>query len=353
MFTKKTIIHSLLACMLVVPLLMGSFTPRVSAQTLSKEGWPKKITIGVTGGETGPSYPILAGIGRMIEKYLGVSVSLTSTAGHDGTYMMNKGQVQIMSPTTQSISDILNGTGPVKDLGPTPARAWLQAQIFGLDYITLDKSGIKSFLDFKGKIVCIGPSATTSPDKVLNALAAAYGFDIKGARVVKWDRPTEAYDGLKAGRFDVIQVQGIYPSAPTTEILLSSPGRILHVDDDHMAKLRKQLPWLIPQIIPAGTYKGLDKDVQTPAVAMFLVTHRDLPDSFVYAMTKMVWEHFDEFSTFHPAAKRFKAVDVAKIVDLSPYHNGAIKYYKEIGAWTKEMDQRQAATLASVPPSVR
>jgi len=353
MFTKKISVHWLLVFVLIVSLGMGCFTPGVSAQTLSKEGWPKKITIAVVGGETGPSYPILAGIGRMIEKYLGTSVNLTSAAGHDASNLMNKGQVHIMAPTSQSILDILNGTGPVKDLGPTPARAWLQAQIFGFDYITLDKSGIKSFSDFKGKIVCIGPSATTSPDKVLNALGTVYGFDIKSARVVKWDRPTEAYDGLKAGRFDVIQVQGIYPSAPTTELLLSSPGRILHVDDDHMARLKKQLPWLIQQIIPAGTYKGSDKDTQTPAVAMFLVTHRDLPDSFVYAMTKMVWEHFDEFSTYHPAAKRFKAADVAKIVDLSPYHTGAIKYYREIGAWTKEMDQRQAATLASIPPSAR
>jgi TRAP transporter TAXI family solute receptor len=354
MSIKKRIVHSLFVFGLTGFLLsIGFFTPEASAQTPSKDGWPKKITIAVTGGEMGPSYPILASIGRMIEKYMGVSVNLTSTGGHDATNLMNKGQVQIMAPTTQSISDILQGSGPVKSLGPTPARAWLQVQTFGVDYITLEKSGIKSFSDLKGKIVCIGPSVTTSPDKVLNALATAYGFDLKSVRVVKWDRPADAYDGLKAGKFDVIQVQGIHPASSTTELFLSSPARFLDVGNDQMAMLRKELTWLLPEIIPAGTYKGVNKDVQSPAVGMFIVTHRDLPDSFVYAMTKMVWEHFDEFSASHPSAKNFKAKDVEKIVDSCPYHNGAIKYYKEIGAWTTSTDKRQAASLNALPQSAR
>jgi TRAP transporter TAXI family solute receptor len=353
MLTRKKVAYRVLVLAFTVTFGVSVFTTVAFTQTATREGWPKKIVIAVTGGEMGPMYGISGGLGRLIEKYLRVSVSLTSVAGHDADYLIHRGQAHIASPSVQSIPDVLHGTGPDKKLGPTPFRAWLQALVIEANTIALDKSGIKSFPDLKGKIICIGPSAVPVPDLTLKGLSVAYGFDLKDVKVVKWDRPEEAYDGLKVGKFDAIQMNGVYPTPSTTELFLSHAGRIFHVDDAHMAMIRKQFPWITPQIIPAGTYKGMDKDVQTAAVAMFLATHRDLPESFVYAMTKMIWEHFDEFSSFHPMCKKFRAADVTKIVDLCPYHNGAIKYYREAGVWTKELDQRQAAILASIPLSVR
>ncbi len=353
MTTGKKFISGLLTFGVLFITIITFFPTAASTQPQEKEGWPKKIVIGVVGGETSASYPWLSGLGKMIEKYLGVSVNVTSTSGHDSTNMLYKGQLHIIFPGAQSVADMLRGLGPTKAWGPTPARAWLQTQLVGVDFIVLDKSGIKTFKDFEGKIVCVGPRAAPTSDFVMNALSAAYGFDLKKVRIVKWDRPSEAYDGLKANRFDVIQVQGIHPLASNTELFMSSPGHILEIDDVHMAKIRKELPWTINDMIPAGTYKGMSKNVQTLAVPMFLVTHRDVPESFVYTMTKMVWEHFDEFSTYHPSTKRFKASDVTKIVDLCPYHKGAIKYYREIGVWTKDLDKRQDAILSSLPESVR
>ncbi len=353
MSTRKKFVYCLLLLAFTVTLGLSVFTTVASTQTPTREGWPKKIVLTATGGEIGPTYPIMAGIGRMTEKYLGISAGLTSTAGHDATFLIHRGQAHVGAPSSMAVVDVLRGTGPLSKLGPTPFRAWLQALLMEGNTIALDKSGIKSFPDLKGKMICIGPSAVPVPELHLKALSVAYGFDLKDVKVVKWGRPDEAYDGLKAGKFDAIQVDGIYPTSGTTELFLSHAARILHVDDAHMAMLRKQFSWITPQIIPAGTYKGMDKDVQTPAVAIFLTFHRDLPDSLVYEMTKMVWEHFDEFSAYHPVCKKLKAADVTKVVDLCPYHNGAIKYYREAGVWTKELDQRQAATLASLPPSAR
>ena len=351
MATRQKFYSDLGLCVLVVALCLSLLPMSSAAQTAGKEGWPKKIVISVTGGEAGPAYPILSGLGRMIEKHLAVSVGMTSASGHDSANLLQKGEIHIMLPSAFASRHDLRGTGPSEKWGPTPLRAWLQAQIFEQNIIA--KPGIKSFKDLEGKIICIGPRAVPIPEIIFNTLADIHGVDVKKVRMVKWDRPTEAYDGFKAGRFDAIAVPGFYPTALTTELLLSHPGHILHMDDAQMAKLQKQLPWVMPLTIPPGTYKGMDKAVQTPAIAMFLVTHRDIPESLVYSMTKMVWDHFDEFSTFHPTCKKFSPADVTKVVDTCPYHKGAIKYYRETGVWTKELDQRQAATLASLPPSVR
>jgi uncharacterized protein len=354
MVTKKGTMIATLFILMVFYGLTG-FISKGFAQSVSKADWPKQITIGVTGGETGAAYPVMAGLAKMIEKHLGVSVRVTSIAGHDGTTLMNKRQMDIIFPSTVSALEGLHGTGPLKNIGPTPMRAWLQANVMTLEFITYEKSGIKSFSDLKGKMICIGPSAMTVPDQVIEAIAAAYNLDLKNVRIAKWDRPTEAYDGLKSNKFDMIQVQGMAPTTSTTELVLSNPGRIRLVDVDkaRVADVKKKLPWITSEVVPGGTYKGIDKETTVLGVAMFLATHRDLPDTFVYAMTKMVWDNFNEFSSYHPLSAKFRAADVTKIVDAVPYHNGAIKYYREAGVWNKDLDSRQSATLASMPQLAR
>lgn len=343
----------LVYCLVIATLIVSLGLTACAKPAPEEAAWPEDIVIAAPGGETGPSYPLLGGLGMMLEKHLGVSVSVVATSGHEANPLMQRGEVHIMNPSTQGITDILRGTGPAEQYGPTPARAFLQAQIFEIEFVVLDKSGIKSFPDLEGKTICIGPRASPVGDMVMKAVADAYGFDLDKVKIEKWDRPTEAYDGLKVGRFDAIQVGSSYPTAADIELFRTYPGRILHVDDAHLAQCKQQLPWLVAQVVPGGTYEGIDEDVQSLAIAMVMVTHRDMPESFVYEMTKMVWENFDEFSAFHPACTKFKAEDVWKVIDLFPYHDGAIKYYREIGVWTKEADDIQAKLLASFPPEVQ
>jgi TRAP transporter TAXI family solute receptor len=331
-------------CLLALALIAS-----LGLSACAKQG-PEEIVIGAPGGETGPSYPILSGIGLMLEEHLGVSVSITATSGDDATVLMNRGDLQIAMPSTQSAERILHGA---EGVAPCAMRAWLQAQIFEISTITLEGSGIESFADLSGKTICIGPRGSPVASMLFQAIADAYGFNYEDLKIVEWSIPTEAFDGLKTGKYDAINVGTSYPDAATTELCLSYPARILGVDDAHMAQLIEKLPWLISQTIPGGTYEGIDEDIETPAIAMFVTTYRDLPDSFVYEMTKMIWENFAEFASFHPMAAKFKAEDVAKIVPIMPYHPGAIKYYKEIGVWTAELDEIQANLLATLPEEVR
>jgi TRAP transporter TAXI family solute receptor len=62
-----------------------------------------------------------------------------------------------------------------------------------------------------------------------------------------------------------------------------------------------------------------------------VLTSADVSDDLVYAVVKAVMENLDSFKKQHPA---FENLDPKKmIVDglSAPLHNGAIRYYKEIG----------------------
>ncbi|TIU33482.1 MAG: TAXI family TRAP transporter solute-binding subunit, partial [Mesorhizobium sp.] len=83
-------------------------------------------------------------------------------------------------------------------------------------------------------------------------------------------------------------------------------------------------------VIPKGTYEGQAEDVPTAAVGNFLITRADVPDDTAYQMTKLLFEHLDQLTAAHAAAK---AIDPAKALDGMPValHPGAERYYKEKG----------------------
>jgi TRAP transporter TAXI family solute receptor len=80
--------------------------------------------------------------------------------------------------------------------------------------------------------------------------------------------------------------------------------------------------------IPAGTYTGQDKDVQTAAVGNYLVTRADISDDLAYGMTKAIFDHLDRLVAAHAAAKGITLENAAKNPPV-PLHPGAEKYFKE------------------------
>jgi hypothetical protein len=82
--------------------------------------------------------------------------------------------------------------------------------------------------------------------------------------------------------------------------------------------------------IPANTYKGQDKDVETAAVANYLVTHSDVSDEIVYQMTKLLFESLPELAKAHEAGKDIKLENALTGIPI-PMHPGAERYYREMG----------------------
>ena len=83
-------------------------------------------------------------------------------------------------------------------------------------------------------------------------------------------------------------------------------------------------------VIPGGTYKGNDKDVNAVIVPNYLVTRSNLPDQEVYEMTKTIFDNLPALQAAHAAAKAL-TLDKAGKNPPVPLHPGAAKFYKEKG----------------------
>ena len=65
---------------------------------------------------------------------------------------------------------------------------------------------------------------------------------------------------------------------------------------------------------------------------MHLITRAAVDDKTVYDFTKILYEHQADVAEIHPAGKAINPKNVVKHTG-TPFHPGAIRYYKDIGIW--------------------
>ena len=305
--------------------------------------WPKQV---IFGAGTGSSfYAIFTGLTHMCEKYLKVRGFPIGTVGPEALYLMKRGENHFAGVGVLTDEKALRGTHEFQKVGSIPLRAFIGPFTLDWNLLTMKGKGIQSFADLKNKVV-IGWMRGASIGKIMfEGCLGAYDLQLKDLKKVsQYDKSSEAINALKTGSVDAIFLGASWPSAPIVELSTTHPMILVGLDDTHIKKMQEAgHPWMYPVEIPAGTYNN-DKPIKIAAYGIRIFCHKDLPNSLVYAMTKMVFGHFDEWSSFHPSCKKFNMKDVLRY-GVVPYHAGSIQYYKEAGFWRPEQDKRQVKLL--------
>ena len=78
------------------------------------------------------------------------------------------------------------------------------------------------------------------------------------------------------------------------------------------------------------------------------MAREDISQAAIYEIAKILWEHNDELVK-RPGLMEWKRERFVTEEPMMPYHDGAIKFFKEKGLWTKEMEAFQKARLAEWP----
>jgi uncharacterized protein len=107
--------------------------------------------------------------------------------------------------------------------------------------------------------------------------------------------------------------------------------------------VRKQLiaeyPFYDEVTIPAKTregketYPGMTEDFVAMNVgSMHLITSASQDDELIYQITKTIWENRAEIVKQHLAGLSINERNAARYTG-TPFHPGAIRFYREIGIW--------------------
>lgn len=203
--------------------------------------------------------------------------------------------------------------------------------------ITTSATGIKNLQDLKGKRVSIGAPGSTTELQALQILKLAGIDPARDFAKVERLGAEESAKALLDGTIDAYFWLAGIPTGSVVELSNSLRSRgmkivLLDIPDYIINEITKLYPGVAPGIIPKDIY-GTDKDIKTISYWNLFVCHKDLPAEVGYKITKAVFEHIDLIYKSVPAAKEMNLSNAVKFVGgIIPYNDGALRYFREVGA---------------------
>jgi uncharacterized protein len=190
---------------------------------------------------------------------------------------------------------------------------------------------VQSIGDLRGKRVVIGP-AGAGFEYFVQPILAAHGVSYQDFTPLNATQ-SAAVDMLADGSAAAVFLGGAIPTASITQAASSMDIRYIPFDEDARTKLAAEYSFFSPATIPAGTYRGQDADFPGLDVgSMHLITSADQDEALVYEVTKILYEQRDAVTQKHPAGRAINPANVVRDTG-TPFHPGAIRYYREIGIW--------------------
>ncbi len=209
-------------------------------------------------------------------------------------------------------------------------------------FISPADSGVESIADLRGKRVVVGP-AGAGFEMFVGPLVQAHGLTYDDFTPLN-STQSGAVDLLSDGSAAAAFLGGAVPTPAIVQASSSNDIRLIPFDDDAKKQLLADYPFFGPATIPAETYRGQTEDYQGLNVgSMHLITGESAPEDTVYQLTKTIYENRANVVERHPAGRAIQEKNIVRNTG-TPFHPGAIRYYKEIGIWPEDKPVTDGAT---------
>ncbi len=291
-------------------------------------GGSEKIFL-ATGSETGTYYSFGIALGQVMKDKIGQEFGVQSTgASKANIQLVAAGDVDMAIVQNDVMDYAYNGTSLFEADGKIEGFLTLGAVYAEVcQIVARADSGITSIADLKGKKVSVGDSGSGVEFNAQQILGA---YDVTFEDIDKQNLSFQASaDALKDGKIDAFFCTAGAPTVAITDLSTTTGIVLLGVDDEHRAKLDEKYGFYAAYTVPAGTYKGVDADVTTVAVKATFIVSDQLDEETVYQLTKAIYENKDNYA--HDKAKEMSVEYAVSSISV-PFHPGAEKYFKEVGA---------------------
>ena len=296
-----------------------------------------KLRLSIATGQVGGVYYILGGaLAKIITDHVpNVEATAEVTAATiDNLKLLRAGQVDVAYVIAAGLADAYHGEGLFRAFGRVPVRALAVLYVQPMHVVTLAKENISRVADLRGRVVSLGAAGSGTEDIAMRMLEAA-ALDPRKDLRRELLGPAQSIDALKDGKIAAFFTSNSVPTPAVTE-LASSVGRQMRLlpSDDLLPALAQRYGegLFTREVIPARTYPGQDLDIATVGCASVLVVDEAMSETLTYQITRILFEHRAEQAAIHPVARTFTPQRCV-VGSPVPFHPGAIKYYREVGAW--------------------
>ena len=209
------------------------------------------------------------------------------------------------------------------------------ANLFPEDlHLVLPKgASLNGLEDLKGKRVGIAQAGSGTQIAVELILG---GFGVNRGNIDEAElNNAQSAERIADGQLDAYFYAAGTPVAAMIQLDSTKGMELYSFSDAEVKKANEIVSYYIPSTIPAGTYPGVNYDVNTVAVSGIFVTNANQDEDLIYEITKALWSNTARKLLDNGHAKG-KVITVDTALDGIegigvPLHPGAERYYKEIG----------------------
>ncbi|TVQ84437.1 MAG: TAXI family TRAP transporter solute-binding subunit [Chromatiaceae bacterium] len=196
--------------------------------------------------------------------------------------------------------------------------------------LVLEGSGISNIGGLAGKRVAVGPAGSGA------AASAQRFFESLGL----WDQIRPQFIGYNQGaaalgdrQIDALWVFAGFPNASVIQAATSNRIRLLQVWAAAAdGTLAEEHPYYVKVTIPAGTYPGVDYDVQTISDGALWVAGRHVGDDLIATALSTVYSN-DGLKFMHSVSQAATEMTLDSALNgiVTPLHGGAQRFWTEQG----------------------
>jgi TRAP transporter TAXI family solute receptor len=293
----------------------------------------KFVTIG-TGGVTGVYYAVGGAVCRLMNKsraQTGIRCSVESTGGSVfNANAIRSGELDFGLAQSDIQFNAAKGEGQFKGNADPNLRAVFSVHPEPFTVLARKDAGVTKFTDFKGKRFNVGnPGSGTlaSMEELLKQMGWTKADFSLAAELKADEQGTALCDNKIDGFFYGVG----HPSAAIQDPTTACGAKLIALTGPAVDALVSQHPYYAKATIPGGMYANNPGPTETYGVLATMIASAKASDDTVYALTKAVFDNFDEFKKLHPAFAHLDPKEMIKNGLSAPLHPGAIKYYKEKG----------------------
>ena len=301
---------------------------------------PKNLA--VTAYDVGSSgYSQAVAVGAAFKNHLGVTLRV----------LPGKNDVSRMIPAREGKVDFsFNGIGTyfgqegvdvfgTKDWGPQEERILLMSMGDNcLGQFVAADAGVKTLAELKGKRVAFVKGSPALNQNTFGHLRFAG---------LTWEDVQQVVVGGNNAAFDAIlnnQADSFFSTTNSGSVLKvqTSPRGLLfpplpHNDEAGWARVKEVAPYFSKHMCKESAGNMPPWEGATYPYPVLMNYARDSADK-AYAMTKAMFDQYPNYKDAAPAASGY-ALDKQVLNWVVPFHDGAIRYYKEAGKWTPELQK--------------
>lgn len=316
-----------------VALLFGTMSPAQAAE--------ERNYLMATASTGGTYYPVGVALSTLVKVKLQpkqkIGMSAINSAGSgENIKLLRENEVQFAILQGLYGAYAWNGTGPIKSEGPqknlrSVTMLWQNVEHFAVLSKFAKTGTVADMVAMKGESMSMGKknSGTLGSNTVL---LGNLGVDINKDYNLIYVGYGPTADALQNGQIAGFGIPAGVPASAVTKAManLGKDMTILDFTDEQLKQADGGMELWTRYLIPAETYPGQTKDINTIAQPNFLGVRADVDEDAVYQITKTIYENLPFLQAIHGATKAM-AIEKAISGLPMPLHPGAAKYYKEAG----------------------